>query len=94
MCDNFETTFCECLHFRHRDFEKLHDIPKLELEFYVRYKVNAANDERNLHIKMHKYEFGSVELLHVCIFDSSSFFLTTVLLQRHSQSIRAVNRRP
>jgi len=43
---------------------------------------------------MHKYEVESVELLHVCILDSSRCFLSMILLQRHSQSFRAVNRRP
>jgi len=60
----------------------------------VRYKINAANNEANLYTKMHKYEVGSVELLHMYMFDSSPCFLTTLLLQRHSQSIRAVNRKP
>jgi len=39
----------------------------------VRYKVNAVNDEASLYIKVHKYEAGSVELLHMYISDGSRF---------------------
>jgi len=95
QCATFsEQIICECLNFSLLDFEKPHDVQKQIMEFYVRYKVCGANGEANLYIEMHKYEVGSVELLDMYMFDSSPCFLTMLLLQRHSQSIRAVNRRP
>lgn len=65
----------------------------------MRYKVNALNDEGKFYIKIHKYEAGSVELLHMYILDSSRFFLhydpfATPFAEHQSGESKALTKAP
>ena len=65
----------------------------------MRYKINAANDEANLYIKMRKCKVGSVELLHMYMFDSSPFFFNyapfaTPFAEHQSGESKALTKAP